>query len=209
MALVGGYPDLAYMGAEGDKYTLLSMGGYTALAEFEKFVPHKGGRWFVHTKMLGLPGTKYKFWEPKEHRRPICAPQVYVGMYTWVLVDPACEYGEAFERVEVTPAFQRHNRILFNNRAAPCSSGYEHECTECPVGLENCYRGTHRGDYVSRHCAEHGQMGWFKEAEVETVCLDCRNTIRLRKKRYAIQKRRSEHDERETPGRQEKQRPMV
>lgn len=191
--IIDAYEDCTYMGIPGSTYVIRSMGGYTATEEFKNFVPSAGGRWFVHVTMLGLAKRRYKFFQPKEYRQPIDAPKIYVGMYSWVLIEPGCKFGAPFERTQCSPDFQKFNRNLFNERHADCVVGKTCSCTECALGMSTCHRGTHEGDYVSRHCAGHHGMGLFKATSTSPMCNICDHAAFLKRKRGAIRHRKDDN----------------
>lgn len=174
------YKDCTSTAKAGNSYKFLSMAGYSATSEFRRFVPNKGGLRFIHLEMFGLPKSKY--YEMK-------LPHEYVGMYTWVYLDPKCKFG-AFERAQCNAAFVDHNRGLLNARREACPYGYNLKCHECLMGYEQCFRATHRKLYVQRAC-KGCRMGLFQEGDdKEEFCLDCKSDAFLRKKRYAITHRK-------------------
>lgn len=191
MVMVDGYEDCTQFGVNGCTYVFMALAGYAATEEFRKFVPKKGGRWFVHTEMFKLPGIKYRFYQPKEQRQPIEAPLVYMDMYTWVLLDPNCKYNEVFERAECSTTFQAHNRALFKGRHEDCPYGCCNSCIECLLGLSDCKFATHREPYVSNPCPACGELGMFKEDDPEKMCISCRRDHFLQRKRWATRHRKA------------------
>jgi hypothetical protein len=176
-------------GVPGYRYRFLSLYGYTATHEFTRFVPNKGGRWFVHSQMFRLPRTTY---------RKVLDPNEYVGMWTWVLLDPDAKWG-AFERSDCNGAFEEHNRTLLRSRATPCPMNYVCSCLRCYRGLESCERGTHPANYMAHPCprCEVGNA-MFKD-EKDPLCVSCTERERIAKKYYAVTKGRTPHGDANAP----------
>lgn len=174
--IVDARPDLSYHGKPGFRFIYLSMAGYTATNEFEQFMPSKG-LFRMHAIMLNLPKKKY---------RGLKLPEAYVGMWTWVLLDPNMDFG-IFSRAECNDAFSKHNRDLLIVRAKPCMHGYNMQCVSCPVGTENCPRATHRKMRIQKMCPACRNIGLFLQDEPEAPrCIDCENEAFVRRKRHAI-----------------------
>lgn len=193
--IVDAQPDVSYHGKPGYRFTYLSMAGYTATEEFKRFTPKKG-LFKMHLIMLDLPRKKYT---------GLKLPESYVGMWSWVLLDPELPF-DIFGRAECNESFSKHNRDLLNSRAKPCMQGLpKKKCVTCPVGTEHCPRATHRGLWIVKFCPACKMMGNFKTDEPEAArCIDCDHSAFVSRKKFAIQGKRREHgDEHAGQGREE------
>jgi len=185
IVVVDGYRDVFKSGKAGFMYTLLSMAGYTATEVFKKLIPSKGMFWHIHRGTFNLPANSYS---------GLTLPEAYVGMWAWVLLEPELSW-EIFSRAESSPSFTAHNRSLLRDRAKPCVLGHTIECHQCPIGMETCYRGTHRGMLIHKKCHRCGTNGLFRQDEPEaSKCIACANKEFSDRKRYAMKKEREKQN---------------
>jgi hypothetical protein len=187
MVVVDAHTDISNQGHKGYTLVLMAIAGYATGEEFKRLVLSRGLFKHVHQKMFGLPPKKYE---------GLKLPEAYVGMWTWVLLDPGLKW-DVFAHAAYTESFGQHNRDLLNSRMTKCTWPHLYEynlkCVSCPVGSEICPRATHRGMRVQRECSACNKPGLFyEEDKVSTICIDCKHQDFMTRKRWAI-KRRS-HD---------------
>ena len=180
MVVVDGYRDTSRRAVLGYTFSFLAMAGYAATQEFKEFFPGKGFFYKGHTGMFDLAASYYE---------SVTFPESYLGMWTWAFLDPALEWG-AFERLECNSAFTTHNRKLFRVRQTPCEYGRNNKCSDCPVGMESCYRATHRGEHIQKMCHHCGKLSLFSKDKPEAPrCIRCSGHDFVERKARAITKK--------------------
>lgn len=93
----------------------------------------------------------------------------------------ASKYGLTFDHYTspLPSKLLSHNRRLVANRNSPCLRGYFWPCSTCPLGYDQCPRGTHAETYPRRACHIGGVLepdhdGFFEPGHVGQVCMECR-----------------------------------
>ncbi|NDD52931.1 hypothetical protein EBZ39_03485 [bacterium] len=86
----------------------------------------------------------------------------------------------SFITVTASSSMVRHNRekIEVRCRAKPCPRGFEHACTQCWVGYDQCEFAVHPKTYVTRYCPACNAMGLFSPDECAMECQVCRRKVR-------------------------------
>jgi hypothetical protein len=82
----------------------------------------------------------------------------------------------SFITVKATAGMIKANRekIEVRCRAKPCPEAYEHPCTSCWVGYDQCEFAVHPRSYVTRICPSCHAAGYFDPADSGLECMRCR-----------------------------------
>jgi hypothetical protein len=80
-----------------------------------------------------------------------------------------------FRQVSVTSSMLKHNKELLavRCRTAPCPEGYQHACTNCFVGYNECSFAVHAKTYVEAHCRNCDSVSFFDPENVGVMCVNC------------------------------------
>lgn len=108
---------------------------------------------------------------------PYSSPLQFVNLLFNAHVEAARSHAmPSFITVTATSGMIRANRekIEVRCRAKPCPSGFEHPCTSCSVGYDQCEFAVHPVSYVVRVCPACQADGYFDPAESSLECMRCR-----------------------------------
>jgi hypothetical protein len=88
-----------------------------------------------------------------------------------------------FRQVSVTSSMLKHNKGLLavRCRTAPCPEGFQHACTNCFVGYNECPFAVHAKTYVESHCHNCDTVAFFDPESPGVMCVNC-----CRVNRYTI-----------------------
>ena len=177
-----------YFKTWGNWLTFYCLGGRPTTTTFRSFHDSRKGRNFLYYTMFELSKTKRL-----EHHLE------FMWMQSWVLLDPKkCKprEGIVFNRVGMTETMRNANRKLFHARQSPCPAGHDWTCHECTKGVYDCDNAVHENTYVLRHCT-HCNIGdaQFEPEEEGTMCLTCREAIRISEERAKLPKPKEETED--------------
>jgi hypothetical protein len=101
----------------------------------------------------------------------------YVGLLFFVDIEAAKSHENIFvASVSNTDSLVNENRskIEVRTRARPCPRGYQHECTKCWLGYNECPAAIWPQTLVQRECTQCQKEEFFEHDDQGTVCLNCR-----------------------------------
>jgi hypothetical protein len=80
-----------------------------------------------------------------------------------------------FRQVSVTSSMLKHNKELLSVRCrtAPCPENYQHACTNCFIGYNECPYAVHAKTYVEAHCRTCDTVAFFDPENVGVMCVNC------------------------------------
>lgn len=97
-----------------------------------------------------------------------------------------------FRRYHVPAHCKTHNQAIIRERDRPCVLGYRWLCTACPIGYDQCFRGTHAKTFPVHSCSNTATLtvgmgdwseihsGHFDPEGSSPVCMECRLTGRMK-----------------------------
>ena len=140
------------------------LGGSGATYTFRRRMPFtKGGKKFMEWHMFSMRTVTTRI----NNFRHLD----YVGMRTWVLLDPG--HPRMFEDSCCDDIFSKQNRQLPALRRQPCERYPDRSCFSCPLGLDSCARATHKDTYVEGYCSGcNRETAWFV-SEYDPYCRVC------------------------------------
>lgn len=160
-------------------YRFRVLGGTFSTGEFLMSLPYKF-LWILGRE-VGWP--KRNGWSGN--------PREFVLLWMYVDLNSARD-GSAlkltFERYSFDGECRRHNKLVWTHRRKqPCVAGFPWACHECPVGYDQCYRGTTPQTYEVRLCmnaetegrlgvSRFSHMGWFEPYGQTDLCFQCRRS---------------------------------
>lgn len=136
-------------------------------------------------KLCRYVAPEFGYSVPRGARRlayPYSAPEQLVGLRTYLCVTPSLSGREpGFEATTVHTSVGDWNRttIRCRFRAQPkfvClmkATPADLPCHVCPVGFARCRAGTHRADWVERHCEGCGKRAYFDPESTSPHCVAC------------------------------------
>lgn len=79
------------------------------------------------------------------------------------------------EQFKCLPHQRKWNRELRSDRAKPCVRHYNQRCHTCPIGYNECYRGTHRYTLTLKACksCKRESAAFDPERPGVSVCISC------------------------------------
>jgi hypothetical protein len=82
----------------------------------------------------------------------------------------------SFLKVNASSSMIKLNRakIEVRCRVKPCPRGFNHPCSFCWLGYDNCPAAVHPVTYVERYCTMCKSEGWFDPGEDSLACHRCR-----------------------------------
>lgn len=80
-----------------------------------------------------------------------------------------------FRQVSGTSSMLKRNKELLavRCRTAPCPEGYQHACTNCFVGYNECPFAVHAKTYVEAHCRTCDSTAFFDPENIGVMCVNC------------------------------------
>jgi hypothetical protein len=80
-----------------------------------------------------------------------------------------------FRQVSVTSSMLKHNKELLSVRCRtePCPEGYQHACTNCFIGYNECSYAVHAKTYVEAHCRNCNSTAFFDPENIGVMCVNC------------------------------------
>lgn len=141
---------------------------------------------FWTLKFCRYMSAELGFSRPTARRRavfPFTAPEQFVGLRLYVRVMPAlCKAEPGFDGLGFPASLAAWNKTTLKCRfrAQPgfaCKMRVLHTqlpCQNCPVGFLKCRAGTHRQDWVEKHCPSCERDDAFFDPESSSEeCVDC------------------------------------
>jgi len=124
-------------------------------------IKHAVPKGFIHVLAVDLGLSRYKGF----HHRELV--QMWLNG-RWEVIDGRT----ILTRQDVAPHHISHNLVVYRNRAKECLRNMNILCHKCPVGFDDCPRGTHWLTYKQRDC-RNNHRGWFDPRSKSPLCLDC------------------------------------
>lgn len=80
-----------------------------------------------------------------------------------------------FRQVSVTSSMLKHNKELLSVRCrtAPCPQGFQHACTNCFIGYNECPFAVHAKTYTEAHCRTCDSISFFDPENIGVMCVNC------------------------------------
>lgn len=80
-----------------------------------------------------------------------------------------------FRQVSVTSSMLKHNKELLavRCRTAPCPQGFQHACTNCFIGYNECPFAVHAKTFVEAPCRTCGTTSFFDPENAGVMCVNC------------------------------------
>ncbi len=95
------------------------------------------------------------------------------------LIDPRLsDRGPSFFHTLCPPGMISYNQQLIRMRRRvnfACPNDYDHQCSECPVGVDQCESAVHPETFEARECPSCGRLAWFDPDKnyINDFCISC------------------------------------
>ncbi len=82
-----------------------------------------------------------------------------------------------FRNISVSSGMLRANKTLIEVRCRtkPCPLGFEHACSQCHMGYNECSYAVHPKTYVEQECRVCSKMSFFDPDDIGIMCINCQH----------------------------------